>query len=235
MPAKELCDKKGIPLICVDRSLSIEPPDGMYKSFVGLENEDLAEELAKVVVGLLYNKFGEYRGRIVELQGTIGAGPTIGRHNGFDKVIEQYPNITIIASQSADYTRDKGVNVMENYLQKFSKGEIDLVYAHNDEMGLGALQAIKLAGREELIGMICSIDGQRDALKAILDGEYLADGQYPPTHGEVAIKSAIKLINGEEIPPKQPIAFEIFHAQTAEAKSKLENFYSKLVSEDLLY
>jgi len=233
-PVVDLCNKAGVPLIVIDRYIDAEPGNGMYKSFIGEDQVAEGRACAEFLVQKLHEDFGEYRGSIIELQGTIGAGPTIDRHKGFVEVIDKYPNITIVASQSADFVRENAIKITEDWLQAFPKGKIDAVFTHNDEMALGVLQVVKSTGRDE-IKYIVSIDGQIQALKAVLDGDFLFVAANPPYFGETSINAAIKLINGEELPLYLNVPFEVYHIQTPEAKKLTEEYYNYLVANDLMY
>ncbi len=232
---KDMCDKAKIPLIVIDREIMAEPGQGMYVTFIGTSQTAIGKAAAEILVKKLTEKYGEPKGNIVEIQGTIGASATIDRKKGFEEAISQYPNVKIVATQSGDFLRSNAMSIMENYLQRFPKGEIDAVYTHNDEMGLGALEAIKAAGRNELVGWIASLDGQRDALKALLDGEFLVTVQNSPYYGEVAIKSAINYLEGREVPPYQELKFDFFTADTPESRAKTQEYYNYLLTNDLMY
>ncbi len=165
----------------------------------------------------------------------IGSSATIERYNGFRSGISKYPNIKIIASQTGYGNRADGTKVMENYLERFPKGSIDIVYTHSDEMGLGALQAIKAAGRSELIGRLVTMDGQRAAVKTVVDGEHLVIGDYAPHFGEAAIKTALAHLAGKSVEPVQMLKSNMYHMTTAEGKSFTINYYNRMLAEDLFY
>jgi len=230
----DLCNKAGIPLIVIDRNLEVEPGNGMYKCYIGEDQEAEGRACAEFLVQKLHKDFGEYRGNIVELQGTIGSSVTIGRHKGFVDVIDKYPNIKIIASQSADHVREKAIKITEDWLQRFPKGTINAAYAQCDEMAFGFLHAIKVAGRDEIKNVV-SLNAQRDQLKAVLDGDLLFVAGNPPYFGEIALKTAIKVINGEKVPAYIDVPFGLFHIQTSEAKKFTEKAYEYLLANDLMY
>jgi len=234
-PVVDMCNKAGVPLIVIDRRIEAEPGTGLYIAFIGLDQKKEGRACAEVIVKKLYDKFGEYKGNIVEIQGTIGSSTAIDMNKGFLEEIDKYPGIKVIASQSGDYLRENAMKITEDWLQTFPKGQIDAVFAHNDEMGLGALTAIKDAGRDELIGCIGSVDGQVQALKAVLAGEYLVTVQEPPYFGESAIKVALDYLKGNPIVTSQSVPFKVFHAQTAEARKMAEEYYNYLVANDLMY
>ena len=234
-PVKKMCDEKGIPLICIDRSIESTPGSGQYVAFIGKDNFEIAEGLGKFVAEFLKGTYGEYKGNIVEIQEMIGSSATIERYNGFRSGISKYPNIKIIASQTGYGNRADGTKVMENYLERFPKGSIDIVYTHSDEMGLGALQAIKAAGRSELIGRLATMDGQRTAVKTVVDEEHLVIGDSAPHFGEAAIKTALAHLAGKSVEPVQMLKSNMYHITTAEGKSFTINYYNRMLAEDLFY
>jgi ribose transport system substrate-binding protein len=234
-PVLEMCNKAGVPLVVSDRNIEATPGEGMYITYITLNQLEEGRSAARILVEKLKEKFGEYKGNIVEFQGTIGSSANTDRKNGFAEIISQYPNIKIIASQSADFSREPAMKIMEDWLQTFPKGQIDAVYAINDEMGLGALEVIKAAGRDEIRGFIASLDGQVQALKAILDGDFCVSVQNPPYFGELSIKSALAYLNGEKVPPIQMMPNKVFHAQTPEARKEVQEYYNNLIANDLYY
>src|SRR5690606_7752739 len=111
--------------------------------------------------------------KVVELQGTVGSTPAINRKQGFEEAIASHANITIARSQTGDFTRTKGKEVMESFIKAEGGGkDICAVYAHNDDMAVGAIQAIKEAGLKPGTDIkIVSIDAVPDIFKAMADGE----------------------------------------------------------------
>ncbi len=139
---------------------------------------------------------GSATGKVIELAGSLGASPTIDRGNGFREGLEG-SGVTIVDSQTADYDQAKGLKVMEDLLQKYGPGEINLVFTHNDQMAFGAIQAIKEAGRQSEI-KVFSIDGEDKALEYIQSGEMQSTVGYPLVTKESVIAAA-KLCSGESI------------------------------------
>lgn len=137
------------------------------------------------------------KGSVVELAGSLGASPTIDRAKGFRDALAATPGIEIIGSQTANYDRATGLKVMEDFLQRFGPGEISAVYAHNDQMAFGAIQAIQEAGRSEEI-KVFGIDGEKGALESIAKGEYEATVGYPAVVQE-SVMAAAKLCAGETL------------------------------------
>jgi len=179
----------GIKVIAADRSVQTT-----VSSYVGADNVDTGLVAGKAAVEILGGK-----GNVVELAGSLGASPTIDRAKGFRDAIAG-SEIKIIDSQSGDYDRAKGLKVMEDLLQKYGPGEINLVFTHNDQMSFGAIQAIKEAGRENEIKVV-GVDGEAAALDAIKAGEYTGTAAYPLTFRPHTVAAA-KLCAGETIPER---------------------------------
>ena len=158
------------------------------------------------------------KGNIVELQGTAGADPAIERQKGFAEVIAQHPELKIIKSQIADFTPAKGKEVMEALL-KSESGNINVVYAHNDDMALGAIQAIEEAGLkpgEDIL--VVSIDGVRGAFEAMLAGKLNASVECNPLLGPDAFDAVEKAARGETLEKRQIVKDEIFTQEEVTAE-----------------
>jgi len=179
----------GIPIILVDRRAAV--PDDLYTAFIGsdfvVEGANSAKEMAK----LMNNK-----GNSVQLEGTVGAGPAIDRKKGFEDELKNYPDMKILESQSGDFTRAKGKEVMEAFLKKYGK-DINAVYAHNDDMALGAIQAIEEYGLVPGKDMIViSIDGVKGAVEAMATGKLNCTVECNPLLGPQFFEAALTLANG---------------------------------------
>ena len=191
----DVCQKAmdmGIPVVTLDRNVNCP-----VTCYIGAENKPMgraaADLLAKMVGG---------KGNIIEIQGTAGASATIDRHNGFvERIGEKYPGMKIIASQYCDYLREPAMTFMEDMLQRFKSGEIDIVYAHNDEMALGALEAIKSAGREKDGILLTGMDGTEVAFDAIKEGLMAFTVVYPYCAPE-GVQMAYRILSGEKVLPR---------------------------------
>lgn len=183
----------GIPVVLVDRGADV--PDDLYATFIG---SDFIWE-GERACNLMAEFMGE-EGNIVELQGTVGAAPAIDRQTGFTQCLdENYPNMTIIATQSGDFTRAKGKEVMEAFLKTHGE-DIGGVYAHNDDMALGAIQAIEEYGLKPAEDIkIVSIDGVRGAFEAMAEGKLNASCECNPLLGPQFFDAALTLANGGEV------------------------------------
>jgi galactofuranose transport system substrate-binding protein len=193
-PALTTAKNADIPIVLVDRKVAGEPGKD-YVSFLG---SNFIEQGQKAADWLIEEMGG--KGNIVELTGTSGSSVALDRQKGFvDKLKEKAPDMKVIASQTGDFARANGQKVMENLLQ--SEGDnIDAVYAHNDEMAIGAINAIKAAGKvpgKDII--IVSVDGTKDALQAIIDGEMGATVESSPFFGPSVFDVIENLENGKEV------------------------------------
>ena len=198
----------GIPIILVDRRADVA--EDLYATYLGSDFVEEGRNAAKVMVELLGNE-----GNIVELVGTVGSAPAIDRYNGFREVMVDYPDIKIIASESGDFTRAKGEEVMGDFLQLYG-GEIDAVYAHNDDMAIGAIRAIEAYGLrpgEDI--KIVSIDAIRDAFQAMIDGKLNATIECNPLLGPQFFELALQVVNGEYVPKWIPSEEKIYFPDNA--------------------
>jgi len=176
----------GIKVVTMDRKVNV--PVTVH---VGALNLPIGEAAGKFLVKALDGK-----GKVIELQGTGGASATVDRHDGFMKGIEG-SGLEVVASQNCDYLRENAVKFMEDQLQRFGPGEIQAVYAHNDEMALGAIQALEAANRLGEVKVV-GVDGQYNAFEAIAAGKLAATFTYPYVAPE-GIEIAYKLAKGEHV------------------------------------
>ncbi len=212
IPAVMKAKAAGIPTFLVDRSVdpAVAKPGEHFVSFLGSDFIDQGERAAD---WLAANFKGE-KGVIVELEGTTGSSPANDRKKGFDDRIAQDDRFEIVASQTGDFARDLGRQVMETLLQ--AHPDVNVVYAHNDEMAIGAIQALELAGRkpgEDIL--VVSIDGTRDALQAIIDGKMGVTVESSPFFGPLACEVMKRYAAGEEIEPWVQVKDRIFTADNA--------------------
>jgi simple sugar transport system substrate-binding protein len=179
----------GIPVIIVDRSVTADK--SLYASHIGsdmyLEGQKSADEM---------NKLLPDGGKIVELSGTPGSGAAVGRADGFRANLND--NIEIIDSQTGNFTTAEGKPVMEAFLAKYGD-EIDGAFIHNDNMAIGAVEAMKAAGVQPGDIMIVSVDGTRGGFQLMIDGWVQADVECNPLLGPQVYEMALALMNGETI------------------------------------
>ena len=189
-PAAKRAKEAGIPVITLDRAVTTD-----VDQHIGADNKLIGQKAAQYIAETLLQGKG---GKIIEIQGVLGASATTDRHNEFKNWLDKNaPNVKIIASQTADYRREPAVKYMDDMLQRYKPGEFDVVYAHNDEMALGAVQALKAANRLQTTKVV-GIDGQNEAIDAIKKGEIAATFTYDNA-GKEACESAQKIVKGEKV------------------------------------
>lgn len=177
-------NEAGIPVITIDRSAE----DGEVATFIASDNVSGGEMAGTYIV----EQLGE-KANVVELEGVSGASATRERGKGFHNIADNQLNV--VSSQTAEFDRTKGLTVMENILQ--GNKDIEAVFAHNDEMALGAIEAIQAAGKDILV---LGFDGTKDALDAVKEGKL--DGtiaQQPALIGEEAVNAAVKILKGDKV------------------------------------
>jgi len=185
----------GIPVILTDRAIQTSD-SSLYRSFLG---SDFIEEGTKAGTWLsdLYSGAKEPVA-VVEIRGTENSAPAIERKLGFGAAIVQNPNLKIVASATGDFTRAGGKAVMEDLLD--STPDIDVLYAHNDDMGLGAIEAIEEAG--EVPGKditIITVDAVREGMQALIDGKINYIVECNPLLGPQLMELARKIVAGERV------------------------------------
>lgn len=179
-----------IPVITLDRAVNTD-----VTQHIGADNKLIGAKAAEYVAKTLLGGKG---GKIIEIQGVLGASATTDRHDHFKAWLDKNaPEVKIIESQTGEYRRQPAVKFMEDMLQRYKPGEFDVVYAHNDEMALGAVQALKAANRLDSAKVV-GIDGQNEAIDAIKKGEIAATFTYDNA-GKEACQSAAKLLKGETL------------------------------------
>jgi simple sugar transport system substrate-binding protein len=154
-----------------------------------LEGERAADE---------FNKAMPDGGAVLELSGTTGSGAAVGRAEGFRKKLNS--NIKILDSQTGNFTRAEAVPVMQAFLKKYKPGvDFQGIFIHNDDMGIGAIEALKAAGVKPGDLFIVSVDGTRGGFQAMVDGWFDADVECNPLLGPQVFEMALALMNGESI------------------------------------
>jgi simple sugar transport system substrate-binding protein len=198
----------GIPIILVDRRAKV--PEDFYVSYLGSDFLEEGRKAARIMASLVDGK-----AKIVELVGTIGSAPANDRYTGFREVLKEYPEMQIIDSQSGDFTRARGREVMTALLSKHGSN-ITAVYAHNDDMALGAIEAIESYGLEPGADIkIVSVDAARGAFEAMIAGELNATVECNPLLGPQFFELALKVVNGQPIPKWVPSIEDVFFPEDA--------------------
>ncbi|WP_270583627.1 ribose ABC transporter substrate-binding protein RbsB [Bacillus smithii] len=202
--AVKSANKMGIPVITIDRSAN----EGNVATFVASDNI----KGGKMAANYIIDQVGE-KAKVVELEGQPGASATRERGAGFHSIADK--KLDIVARQAADFDRSKGLNVMENILQ--AQKNIQAVFAHNDEMALGAIEAIKSSGRDIVV---IGFDGNDDAIKAIKKGKLSATvAQQPELIGQKSVQAAIDVLQGKKVEKKIAVPLKLV---TKENVSKMK-------------
>ncbi|MEX5746170.1 ABC transporter substrate-binding protein [Massilia sp. X63] len=202
-----------IPVILTDRAVKVSDPS-LYVSFIG---SDFVEEGRRAARWLVeHQKKNPNRSyNIVELQGTVGSAPALDRKAGFAEIIKDNPKLKIIRSQTGDFTRAKGKEVMEAFLKSEGKN-INVLYAHNDDMAIGAIQAIEEAGLKPGKDiLVVSIDGVRGAFEAMLQGKLNVTVECNPLLGPQLIQTAQMVKAGKPVPKRITVNEGVFPAEVA--------------------
>jgi simple sugar transport system substrate-binding protein len=203
-----------IPVILTDRAID-STDTSLYKTFLG---SDFTEEGRKAGKWLAETANGPVN--VAEIQGTTGAAPAIDRQKGFKEAIAQKSDIKIVATQSGDFTRAGGKQVMEALLR--SHPDIDVVYAHNDDMGLGAIEAIKAAGKKPGTDIkIITVDAVEAGMVALANGEINYIVECNPLLGDQLMDLAKKVVKGENVPER--VVTEETTFTTEQAKKVLKD------------
>ena len=203
-----------IPVILTDRAVDV-PDDSLYVTLLG---SDFVEEGRKAARWLLENtkdRPGDIN--IVELQGTVGSAPANDRNRGFVEVISTDPRYRIIRSQTGDFTRARGKEVMEAFLKADAK-RIDVLFAHNDDMAIGAIQAIEEAGLKPGKDiLIISIDGVKGAFEAMMAGKLNVSVECSPLLGPQLMAAVKDVVAGKPLPKRIITQESVFPMETARA------------------
>ncbi len=193
--AIKLANKKSIPVITLDRGAT----SGEVVTHIASDNVAGGKMAGEFIIKKLGGS-----GKIVELEGLPGTSAARDRGAGFNAALEG-TSLTVVARQAADFDRTKGLNVMENILQ--AQSEIDAVFAHNDEMALGAMKAIEGTGRDI---MIVGFDATDDAVKAVKEGKMAATvAQQPGLIGSMGVEAVKKALNGETMDAYIPVSLKL--------------------------
>ncbi|MGW3403492.1 ABC transporter substrate-binding protein [Streptomyces zhihengii] len=210
-PAFQAAAAKKVPVLTIDRKVNATACKD-YLAFLGSDFVEQGKRAADAMI-----KATEGKGKVAILLGSSGNSVTTDRTKGFvDQVKAQAPGLEIVAQQTGEFARDKGQQVMEQLIQ--SKPDITAVYAENDEMALGAVTALKAAGKKPGKDIkIVSIDGTRNAVQALVNGELNAVIESNPRFGPLAFATAQKFYSGEGIPEDVIIADRAYDEGNAKA------------------
>ncbi|OPF63229.1 MULTISPECIES: ABC transporter substrate-binding protein [Hydrogenophaga] len=204
-----------IPVILTDRAVN-EKDESLWVSFMGSDFVEEGRKAGRWLVEKMKDQKGEVN--IVELQGTVGSAPAIDRKKGFEEIIKADPKFKIIRSQTGDFTRAKGKEVMEAFLKAEGK-KINVLYAHNDDMAIGAIQAIEEAGMKPAKDIvIISIDAVKGAFEAMIAGKLNVSVECSPLLGPQLMQAVKDLKAGKTLPRRIVTEEGIFPMETAAAE-----------------
>jgi galactofuranose transport system substrate-binding protein len=193
----------GIPIILVDRRADV--PEDLYATYMGSDFVEEGRNSARILANIVHGK-----ANIVELMGTTGSAPANDRYKGFREILQNYPDMKIIDSLDGDFTRAKGKEVMDEFLRRHGRN-ITAVFAHNDDMALGAIQAIEEYGLKPGVDInIVSVDATHGAFEAMIAGKLNATIECNPLLGPQFYEQALKVVNGESVPKWVPSKEGIF-------------------------
>ncbi|WP_437642657.1 ABC transporter substrate-binding protein [Sorangium sp. So ce854] len=204
-----------IPVILTDRAVDTKD-ESLWVTFIGSDFVEEGRRAAKWLV----EKMKDHQGtvNIVELQGTVGSAPAIDRKKGFEEIIKDKPNFKILRSQTGDFTRAKGKEVMEAFLKAEGKN-INVLYAHNDDMAIGAIQAIEEAGMQPGKDiLIISIDAVKGAFEAMMAGKLNVTVECSPLLGPQLMSAVNDVVAGKSVPKRIVTEEGVFPMETAAAE-----------------
>ena len=197
-PAVARAIAANIPIINVNSETSTKPT-----AFIG--SNDV--ESARIAMNFLVEKLGG-KGNIVMIHGFMGQAAQIQREAGAKEILKAHPEMKLMAEQTGEWDRAKSMDLMQNWIQSYGS-EINAVFAHNDEMGMGAVKALETAGLKDKV-IVVSIDAIQDALQAVKNGELDATVfQNAREQGAAAVSIAVKLANGEKADKETLIPFQL--------------------------
>lgn len=191
-PAMRAAEQNGIPVIAIDR-----PANGKLATFVGRDNKKMGYEAGKLAVELLGGK-GHATGKVVEIQGAAGGKVMMDRRDGFHQAVDQEGGITVVQSPYCEYVRAKAVKAFQDMYE--ANQDVALIYAHNDDMALGAVQVLKQKNKLEGVQVV-GVDGLMQAVKAIDAGTYSGTVLNDPALlGSMAVEVALGVLDGKSYP-----------------------------------
>ena len=221
---KEAKDAK-IPVMVVDRDVKLAD-DSLYVAKIGTDSKTEGQNAFKWLDEYMKKnnktpRDGGSQFNIVVLEGTVGSSVAIRRQEGFKEAMAASPDAAkynILASQTGEFTRQKGQEVMESFL-KSDRDKIDVLFAHNDDMALGAIQAIEAAGLKPGKDItIVSIDGVKGIFQAMIDGKANCTVECNPLQGELIMETAKKILKGDKVEKLVYVQEGIFPADVAKEK-----------------
>lgn len=214
--------RANIPVVVMDRDLKVSD-DSLYVAKIGTDSAEEGRRAFKwideyVTKNNVKPRNGGDTINIVVLEGTVGASAAVGRTKGFNEAFNASPNkgkYKILASQTGDFTRQKGQEVMESFLKTY-RNDIDVLFAQNDDMALGAIQAIEAAGLKPAKDIIIvGADAVKGMFQAMIEGKANATVECNPLQGDLFFETCKKILNGESVPKSVYVDEGVYDASTA--------------------
>ena len=210
----------GIPVVLSDRAVDVSD-DSLYVTLIG---SDFVEEGRRA--GRWLAKATDGKATIAELSGTPGSAPATDRAKGFREIIDQYPDMKIVWSQTGDFTRAGGKKTFDAFLASPESKEVTALFAHNDDMAIGAIQAIKEHGLKPGKDIkIVSVDAVHEAFRAMVDGELNCTVECNPMIGPQLFDLIEKVAAGQEVPRHVIVKDEVFTQENAPEDIKTRTNY----------
>jgi galactofuranose transport system substrate-binding protein len=218
-PVLKEVKRAGIPVVLTDREVDVSDPS-LYVTFIGA---DFVEEGRRAAAWL--GKATGGKAKVAELQGTPGSAPAIDRKKGFEEGIRAFPGIQVVKSQSGEFTRAKGREVMEAFLKSPDGKDITALYAHNDDMALGAIQAIEAAGLKPGVDVkVVSIDGVRAAFEAMVAGKLNCTVECSPLLGPQLFDTVQAIVDKKPVERRIVTRAGVFEQATAAVDIKSRKY-----------
>lgn len=228
----EKARENGIPVFCIDTNLESDA----VACWIASDNREMGREGARLLAKLLYGRYGAYQGKVVNLMASLTSTSGIQRSEGFLEVMQDYPEIEIVATQNTDLYLEEALTVTSNLLQKFP--DLDGIWCAGDNAGLGVIRAIEQAGRFYPAGeknhiYVVSADGAAEALEAVRNGEMDACVSQNPVHmGQAAMGLIGECLRTGELPDKPFYDWPLFLITPETVDSKEHQKYG-IWSEEL--
>lgn len=197
----------GIPVIVTDRSVDVSDTS-LYVTLLGSNFVEEGRKAAKYLLDKMKNVKGQIH--VVELQGTTNSAPALDRKKGFEEVIKENVNMKIAASESGNFTREEGKTAMQHILKQYGR-DIQVLFAHNDDMAFGAMEAMEEVGLKpgkDIV--IVSVDGGKVAFQAMLDGKLNCTVECNPLLGPMLMQAVKELISGRNLPKRIVVREGVF-------------------------
>lgn len=226
-PVPGLAAAAGVPLLVVDRNLPGQAGTNGWISVITTDFVDSGKRAAEDVVAQLIAKKGSAAGTWLHITGNVGASPVIDQGKGMEEVFAAHPDIKLLSNCDSGNSREGGRKCMEDMLQAFPSG-VDVVIADNDDAALGAIAAIRAAGRDELLGWVWGKDGTVDGLQAILDGDMVQTVQTPPFFGASSVEAFEAYKAGKPVEALVFVPKETFDAHTPANRTRVEERIGEL-------